>query len=275
MLQWGRDRSVAEIPRGRGETRGHGVALQWGRDRSVAEMRRRAATARATVWLQWGRDRSVAEIAAGVSKHSPSVTCFNGAATDRSRQCGASGRGDSSAMPLQWGRDRSVAEMWGLREGRLLCDAASMGPRPIGRGNHRQSVIPARARSRFNGAATDRSRKLRPQRAARRRAGGFNGAATDRSRKFPTHDRIPPLSAQQASMGPRPIGRGNSAPPSTYTTRRRVLQWGRDRSVAEIALSTALEGTRDKELQWGRDRSVAEIRGRGAWVRQGMAGFNG
>src|SRR5579875_3397199 len=30
---------------------------------------------------------------------------------------------------LQWGRDRSVAEMWGLREGRLLCDAASMGPR--------------------------------------------------------------------------------------------------------------------------------------------------
>src|SRR5579883_799459 len=80
---------------------------------------------------------------------------------------------------------------------------------------------------------------------------------------------------REASMGPRPIGRGNSAPPSTYTTRRRVLQWGRDRSVAEIALSTALDGTRDKELQWGRDRSVAEIRGRGAWVRQGMAGFNG
>src|SRR5579883_3095668 len=115
MLQWGCDRSVAEIPRGRGETRGHGVALQWGRDRSVAEMRRRAATARATVWLQWGRDRSVAEIAAGVSKNSPSVTCFNGEADGGSRNCGASGGGDCSAMPLQWVRDRSVAEITASR----------------------------------------------------------------------------------------------------------------------------------------------------------------
>src|SRR5579883_1336244 len=81
---------------------------------------------------------------------------------------------------------------------------------------------------------------------------------------------------REASMGPRPIGRGNSPPMTAYLRYRRSrLQWGRDRSVAEIALSTALDGTRDKELQWGRDRSVAEIRGRGAWVRQGMAGFNG
>src|SRR5579885_1980715 len=126
--------------------------------------------------LQWGRDRSVAEIAVvvvdaavgGGASMGPRPIGRGNAAEggNRTRHGLASmgprpiGRGNcrggikafSVGDVLQWGRDRSVAEMWGLREGRLLCDAASMGPRPIGRGNHRQSVIPARARSRFNGA---------------------------------------------------------------------------------------------------------------------------
>src|SRR5579885_3151583 len=124
-----------------------------------------------------------------------------------------------------------------------------MGPRPIGRGKVGPPGGATPLRCRFNGAATDRSRKSPP-----------------------VGDPCPRTVALQ-------WGRDRSVAEITAAARRATargrLQWGRDRSVAEIALSTALDGTRDKELQWGRDRSVAEIRGRGAWVRQGMAGFNG
>ena len=62
-------------------------------------------------------------------------------------------------MELQWGRDQLVAEMQiddlEVRFERI----ASMGPRPIGRGNRANSPIVLREYSGFNGAATNWSRK--------------------------------------------------------------------------------------------------------------------
>src|SRR5581483_5112995 len=296
-LQWGRDRSVAEIPPagdpcprtvcasmgprpiGRGNALvpcllgPSGAGLQWGRDRSVAEIRKvQALRLRLDGLLQWGRDRSVAE------------------------------------MPL----DFADVYHW---------LAASMGPRPIGRGNLRVRHSGPLAGGRFNGAATDRSRKSapptpplatpNPASVGPRPIGrgnyfrppapgggtpGFNGAATDRSRKFARARRAE--QGRDASMGPRPIGRGNeprcptssNGPPGfngaatdrsrkcerlAPTARRTAwLQWGRDRSVAEIPARPP--GTpAPSTLQWGRDRSVAEIRPSGQGEAYRWRSFNG
>ena len=88
MLQWGRDRAVAELhrdspglpvwneasmgprPRGRGITSigcdaSSGIeSLQWGRDRAVAELHNERAYYYRMSELQWGRDRAVAELCA-------------------------------------------------------------------------------------------------------------------------------------------------------------------------------------------------------------------
>ena len=123
----------------------------------------------------------------------------------------------------------------------------SMGPRPFGRGRPIFASRPTRAGTRFNGAATFRSRKDRLILATSGLGAGFNGAATFRSRKAAS------LPARSADAN--------------------ALQWGRDLSVAEGppwwigSASTA-------RLQWGRDLSVAEgprPRGRGPIE----AGFNG
>src|SRR5581483_6246740 len=182
---------------------------------------------------------------------------------------------------LQWGRHRSVAEIHWRHVGLSQGARASMGPRPIGRGNVNAWRRPPGARRGFNGAATDRSRKYRPGPRARPRRLRFNGAATDRSRKFA------PLGKErhtdgEASMGPRPIGRGtpSAAAPASASA---ALQWGRDRSVAEMLVRDEAPGPvahasmgprpigrgnvriprgrggAPPWLQWGRDRSVAEI----------------
>src|SRR5579885_3208517 len=134
---------------------------------------------------------------------------------------------------LQWGRDRSVAEIRG--DGTLTHDRApaSMGPRPIGRGNmadawtaHGQCVLQwGRDRS-VAEIPRPGDRGVSPR-------WRFNGAATDRSRKCNGHRAVPHRS-RPASMGPRPIGRGNTQSLRTRGGGRGMLQWGRDRSVAEI-----------------------------------------
>src|SRR5579884_2274709 len=139
------------------------MRLQWGRDRSVAEIQRTYATSRSAFVLQWGRDRSVAEINKFGSEHWFDDG-FNGAATDRSRKYPPRpkpvhpglasmgprpiGRGNPrkeeyqcrNAYGLQWGRDRSVAEIHPSPEDELCSLFASMGPRPIGRGNSNSRV---------------------------------------------------------------------------------------------------------------------------------------
>src|SRR5581483_10991701 len=150
--------------------------------------RKRAATSipiLASRMLQWGRARSGAETGAGA------------------------GRVARRACALQWGRARSGAET--LRTSPISpgTSQASMGPRPIGRGNARDFINSTkverelqwgRARSGaetssctqcwpsgwhgFNGAAPDRARKLMTGLQTVRSAKcGFNGAAPDRARK--------------------------------------------------------------------------------------------
>src|SRR5579884_3044224 len=204
-----------------------------------------APAGRADSSLQWGRDRSGAEMASLL-------------------------RDVCETVRLQWGRDRSVAEMRAGCNGARVVRGASMGPRPIGRGNHRAGADTHRRRrasmgprpiGRGNSAAGDAG-ALVPRR--------FNGAATDRSRKFEDLHRIDVV--RRASMGPRPIGRGNAAKLFPFIQDRQ-LQWGRDRSVAEIQRTYATSRSAFV-LQWGRDRSVAEINKFGSehWFDDG---FNG
>src|SRR4051794_13695790 len=62
-LQWGRDRSIAEMSSCRPRTPSISP-LQWGRDRSIAEIiPARPRSGGQQRELQWGRDRSIAEIA--------------------------------------------------------------------------------------------------------------------------------------------------------------------------------------------------------------------
>jgi len=58
-------------------------------------------------------------------------------------------------------------------------------------------------------------------------------------------------------MGPRPRGRGISESIQGIQVHV-VLQWGRDRAVAEFC-SPKYQETRFLSLQWGRDRAVAEL----------------
>jgi hypothetical protein len=90
--------SMGPRPRGRGIT--------------ITALRRPAAR-RSSPRLQWGRDRAVAELWLDVEYgHIP-----------------------VASLRLQWGRDRAVAELCGRRAPAALVPcAASMGPRPRGRG---------------------------------------------------------------------------------------------------------------------------------------------
>src|SRR3989442_1749129 len=61
----------------------------------------------------------------------------------------------------------------------------------------------------------------------------------------------------RASMGPRSIDRGTTAS-SPASDAARELQWGRDRSIAELS-ATAFYLADYSKFQWGRDRSIAEL----------------
>ena len=108
--------------------------------------------------LQWGRDLSVAE-GDCIADLTEGVLSFNGAATFRSRKAtsgivsGVYTDGFNGAATFR-SRKGLVAGQE-PREG-----AASMGPRPFGRGRSRRTQAGALGLARFNGAATFRSRKV-------------------------------------------------------------------------------------------------------------------
>ena len=201
----------------------------------------------------------------------------------------------------QWGRGQTAAES--LDHGSLLCArCASMGPRPDGRG---KSGARKGARPPFhcvNGAAARRPRKgpnpcllrrgapcvngaaaRRPRKAARApsspgRARSVNGAAARRPRKAGEPGRHY-LVRGNASMGPRPDGRGKAFPalnggnvPSVNGAAARrprkvtigVLagaghwrQWGRGQTAAERSGKWS-HARGDSERQWGRGQTAAE-----------------
>ena len=84
--------------------------LQWGRDRAVAELATAAPGPVVVKVLQWGRDRAVAELSQAQPQQAISSR-FNGAATARSRNYAFRKTGTRRQLLLQWGRDRAVAEL--------------------------------------------------------------------------------------------------------------------------------------------------------------------
>ena len=85
--------------------------------------------------LQWGRDRAVPEI--------------------ESRQ-----QATLEYVELQWGRDRAVPEIPQWFWAKVLSVEASMGPGPSGPGNTSTCSTSSPRKACFNGAGTERSRKL-------------------------------------------------------------------------------------------------------------------
>ena len=150
-----------------------------------------------------------------------------------------------------------------------------MGPRPFDRGKYFRLGLSELTGSRFNGAATIRSRKVLRPHAHLPGSWCFNGAATIRSRKDSIH--FTEMHYSYAS-GPRPFDRGNII--SVHHRSFRRASWGRDHSIAEIMCFTyykrqrvasmgprpfdrgnaKAEGWFGKQgrLQWGRDHSIAE-----------------
>ena len=228
--------------------------------------------------LQWGRDRAVAELGAkgaqGLAAAQPSMG-------PRPRGRGIAKSPEAARLPsfLQWGRDRAVAEFRHESPEHLQVVAPSMGPRPRGRGIPTAPPSKRLIPKAFNGAATARSRnsgrvagnisRLLPLQWGRDRAVAELLAAGI------------PWRAPTPSMGPRPRGRGISAP-STFTTRGfpfngaatarsrncrvpclgslrgRAPSMGprpRGRGIAVVPVSVVLPS----DLQWGRDRAVAEF----------------
>jgi len=156
-LQWGRDQLVAER-RKTWAGMPYNSMLQWGRDQLVAERAVASAHLAARAALQWGRDQLVAE-----------------------RPLGA--RFQVVGCLLQWGRDQLVAERRWRRCPIPAGGDASMGPRPIGRGEWLDKVAT------HNGIiwlqwgrdqlVAERCKNRRPPSSSRR----FNGAATNWSRR--------------------------------------------------------------------------------------------
>ena len=161
--------------------------------------------------------------------------------------------------PLQWGRDLSVAEGVPLTGWSDATSAASMGPRPFGRGRKKELSLDEQilyasmgprpfGRGRSDMFSVDIGRTSELQWG--RDLSVAEGARSDQYlRGLP-----------EASMGPRPFGRGRSKTIMSAPLARRLLQWGRDLSVAEGSRRCKPPaGT--ISLQWGRDLSVAE----GSW----------
>ncbi len=132
-----------------------------------------------------------------------------------------------------------------------------MGPRPCGRGNGDKSMLESTLSNKLQwgrGLAAAEMWRTRP--GGRPNSRGFNGAAAFRPRKFHRIDGHCRL--REASMGPRPCGRGNSLTkilPRVYLVR---LQWGRGLAAAEIRYVAAVQAEIGM-LQWGRGLAAAEI----------------
>ena len=226
--QWGRGQTAAEsgcpstAPGARPPTR------QWGRGQTAAESLPADMVREIDGLRQWGRGQTAAE-SCNPLRHLGGVAGVNGAAARRPRKAYSAFHGHV-AKARQWGRGQTAAEskgqvtvnlgtkqrQWGrgqtAAESCLDFDlaspaaAASMGPRPDGRGKGRRPDNADPCQQGVNGAAARRPRKV------------AIGAP-----------RPPPLIA---SMGPRPDGRGKSAPAGDADGRA-LRQWGRGQTAAE------------------------------------------
>ena len=140
LLGGGRDASMGPRPFGRGRgslptmqpltgSRGFNGAATF-RSRKAGAGGDRVERAAASMGPRpFGRGR-----VPSIVTHAKILGCFNGAATFRSRKAAAPPRRRQIPRKLQWGRDLSVAEGWSHEFELIWRKAASMGPRPFGRG---------------------------------------------------------------------------------------------------------------------------------------------
>ena len=175
--------------------------------------------------LQWGREFLLAEM---LAQHA---------------------RAPRTVAGLQWGREFLLAEISVSAELLRVKLWASMGPRVFARGNatpkrrcggRRWASMGPRVFARGNSAP---ARKRRPS------PMGFNGAASFCSRKSRHVGRHG--KPADASMGPRVFARGNDIK-TAETDYDRLLQWGREFLLAEIALLAKPYGIGPQERRFER-----------------------
>ena len=144
--------------------------------------------------------------------------------------------GAASMGPRPFGRGRNIS----VRDARAAVKA-SMGPRPFGRGRRRGHVY---------GDLLSRHASMGPRPFGRGRSRSSFVA----------------FLSWRASMGPRPFGRGRSIPAdSSSRDRKRFNGAATFRSRKAAPPQTA--GAKVPKLQWGRDLSVAEGRRLGPRAR--------
>ena len=131
---------------------------------------------------------------------------------------------------------------------------ASMGPRPDGRGRQPMFKLQSDQHARQWGRGRMAAEGCGSA-GLSRRAGCVNGAAAGWPRKA-CRPHVPDAVRDNASMGPRPDGRGRSGYLilMIFSLGR---QWGRGRMAAEGALG-ATRPERPRGRQWGRGRMAAE-----------------
>ena len=129
-----------------------------------------------------------------------------------------------------------------------------MGPRPNGRG--KAAPVRVRARTcRVNGAAAKRPRKAEPTAApldpgALRQWGRGQTAAESGEQAGGRRE-------SDASMGPRPNGRGKIPPRTNMPRPADARQWGRGQTAAESSNMERIFHS-PKARQWGRGQTAAE-----------------
>ncbi len=205
-LQWSRDLAVVETWR-RGASTKQRTRLQWSHDLAVVETREAGGDWKDSYWLQWSHDLAVVE-----TQSPPAAS--------------------ASRRVLQWSHDLAVVE-------------TGDGPPTVGNGrklqwSHDLAVVETcpwyhggRRMVSFNGATTLRSWKQPTRRALRAPMiplqWSHDLAVVETGR-----ERYGIQAAADASMEPRPCGRGN--PDLAHSLRvDEALQWSHDLAVVETA----------------------------------------
>jgi len=206
--------------------------------------------------LQWGRDQLVAESHVSGASGQRLCCCFNGAATNWSRRGVFGPEGRARRVASMGPRPIGRGELIPLRMQRPV-NGASMGPRPIGRGESRDSTDIIVILSGFNGAATNWSRRVVATRPGSLRASRrFNGAATNWSRRARHSMCLPQLAVGFNGAAT------NWSRRAKRSRQRLIFHWCFNGAATNWSRRGGSSSTKDRSraisLQWGRDQLVAE-----------------
>ena len=133
-----------------------------------------------------------------------------------------------------------------------------MGPRPDGRGKWQTQQAPQPPASRQWGRGQTAAESRLPTRSCPRRRPGVNGAAARRPRKVDHLDNN--SRNNDASMGPRPDGRGKQKARALAIPPHLRRQWGRGQTAAESRMRAVCQQSPLRQRQWGRGQTAAESR---------------